>query len=279
MAAEDTSKVCEAHPMIGGDGPNSYAKNSTFQQGVLDVAKELIRKAIAEKLDIDISSSSTSFKIADLGCSVGPNTFFAVENIVEAVELKYQGQGMNSQIPEFQVFFNDHTSNDFNILFKSLPQNRRYYAAGVPGSFYGRLFPNASIHIAHSSYGIHFLSRVPKAVMDRNSPAWNKGHIWYSNSTDEVVRAYKAQYAEDMECFLHARAQETVHGGLMLLTFPGSPAGFPHSRSVVGLELLGSCLMDLVRKGVVSEEKVDSFNMPVYSMSPQELEVAVKRNG
>ncbi|XP_024168598.2 loganic acid O-methyltransferase isoform X1 [Rosa chinensis] len=279
MAAEDPSKVCEEHPMTGGDGPNSYAKNSILQKGVLDVAKELIRKAIAEKLDIDILSSSTSFKIADLGCSVGPNTFFAVENIVEAVELMYQGQGMNSQIPEFQVFFNDHTSNDFNMLFKSLPQNRRYYAAGVPGSFYARVFPNASIYVVHSSFAIQWLSRVPKEVLDRNSPAWNKGHICYSNSTDEVVRAYKAQYAEDMECFLHARAQEIVHGGLMLLTLPGSPDHSTHSHSLVSLELLGSCLMDLVRKGVVSEEKVDSFNMPMYSMSPQELEVAVKRNG
>lgn len=31
MAAEDTSKVSEAYPMNGGDGPNSYAKNSTYQ--------------------------------------------------------------------------------------------------------------------------------------------------------------------------------------------------------------------------------------------------------
>jgi hypothetical protein len=31
MAAENSSKVCEAHPMTGGDGPYSYAKNSTLQ--------------------------------------------------------------------------------------------------------------------------------------------------------------------------------------------------------------------------------------------------------
>ncbi|KAL6181466.1 hypothetical protein ACLB2K_048121 [Fragaria x ananassa] len=282
LAADDLSRLMfEAQPMEGGDGPNSYTKNSTVQKGVVDVAKELLEKAIAEKPDIDILSASTSFKIADLGCSVGPNTFFAVENIVEALELKYQRQGMNSQVPEFQVFFNDHTSNDFNMLFKSLPQNRRYYAAGVPGSFYGRVFPNASLHFVHSSYAIHWLSRVPKEVLNRNSPTWNKGHICYSNSADEVVKAYEAQYAEDMDCFLHARAQEVVYGGLMVLTFPGRPNGSPHSHSWINLslQLLESCLMDLVRKGVVSEEKVDSFNMPLYSMSPQELEAAIKRNG
>ncbi|KAK9940001.1 hypothetical protein M0R45_016679 [Rubus argutus] len=280
MAAENSSKVCEAHPMTGGDGPYSYAKNSTLQRDGLDVSKELVRKAIAEKLDVEILPSNT-FRIADLGCSVGPNTFLAVENILEGVEFKYQSQGMNSQIPEFHVFFNDHTSNDFNMLFKTLPQNRRYYAAGVPGSFYGRLFPDASIHLAHSSYAIHWLFRVPKAVVDSKSPAWNKGRIHYSNSTDEVIRAYETQYTEDMECFLQDRAKEIVYGGLMVLTFPVRPDGTPHSDSSTNVmaQLLGSSLMDLVRKGVVKEEKVDSFNVPVYTMSPQEFAAVVEQNG
>lgn len=166
------------------------------------------------------------------------------------MELKNHSQGLKSQIPEFHVFFNDHNSNDFNMLFKSLPQNRRYYAAGVPGSFYGRVFPTSSIHFVHSSCAIHWLSRVPKEVVDRNSPAWNKGHICYSNSTDEVTRAYEAQYVKDMECCLHARAQEVVYGGLMVLTFPGRPDGSPHSHSWpnVTLQHVGSCLVDLVRK-------------------------------
>ena len=32
-------------------------------------------------------------------------------------------------------------------------------------------------------------------------------------------------------------------------------------------------------QGIVSEEKVDMFNLPVYHMSDQELEAAVERNG
>lgn len=39
-----------------------------------------------------------------------------------------------------------------------------------------------------------------------------------------------------------------------------------------------TCLFSFV-EGVVSEEKVDSFNMPIYSMTPLELEAAVKQNG
>ncbi|XP_068309453.1 loganic acid O-methyltransferase-like [Pyrus communis] len=279
-AVEETSKFSEAYPMKGGDGPNSYANNSTFQKGYVAAAKELLSKAVAEKLDTDVLLSSKTFFIADLGCSVGPNTFTAVENILEAVEFKFQSQGLNSQIPEFQVFFNDHTLNDFNRLFKSLPQTRRYYAAGVPGSFYSRLFPNASIHFFHSAFALQWLSRVPKQVVDKNSSAWNKGRVHYSNSTDEVVRAYEAQHAEDMECFLNARAQEIADGGMMVLVIPGRPNTLPHSDSLVNVsfQLMGSCLMDMARKGLVSEEKVDTFNIPVYTMTSQELEAAVERN-
>ncbi|CAN6584852.1 unnamed protein product [Malus baccata var. baccata] len=279
-AVEETSKFSESYPMKGGDGPNSYANNSTFQKGYVDAAKELLSKAVAEKLNTDVLLSSNTFCIADLGCSVGPNTFIAVENILEAVEFKFQSQGLNLQIPEFQVFFNDHTLNDFNRLFKSLPQTRRYYAAGVPGSFYSRLFPNASINFFHSSFALQWLSRVPKQVVDKNSSAWNKGRIHYSNSTDEVARAYEAQHAEDMECFLNARAQEIADGGMMVLVIPGRPNTLPHSDSLVNVsfQLIGSCLMDMARKGLVSEEKVDTFNIPVYIMTSQELEAAVERN-
>ncbi|GMY23879.1 loganic acid O-methyltransferase-like [Fagus crenata] len=211
-----------------------------FQREVINTAKRLITEAVGEMLDVDSFVSSHTFRIADLGCSVGPNTFLAVQNIIEAVQFKHQCQGLHYQLPEFQVLFNDHTLNDFNTLFSSLPPDRIYYAAGVPGSFYSRLFPNASLHFVHSSYAIHWLSKVPKSVVDKSSPAWNKGRIHYSNSEVEVVKAYEAQYAEDMECFLNARAQEV---------------------------------------GIIGEEKVDSFNLPMYFMSPKELETAVDRNG
>jgi hypothetical protein len=201
-------------------------------------------------LDVESFVSSHTFRIADLGCSVGPNTFLAVQNIIEAVQFKHQCQGLHYQLPEFQVLFNDHTLNDFNTLFSSLPPDRIYYAAGVPGSFYSRLFPNASLHFVHSSYAIHWLSKVPKSVVDKSSPAWNKGRIHYSNSEVEVVKAYEAQYAEDMECFLNARAQEVVCGGLIALIIAGRPNGTLHSQTTHNMiyDLLGSCLMDMARK-------------------------------
>ncbi|XP_015882824.3 loganic acid O-methyltransferase-like [Ziziphus jujuba] len=157
--------------LVDGSGPYNYSKNSSFHRKSIENANELLEKAIAEKLEINNYSSTKTFQVADLGCSVGPNTFLAVQNIIDAIELKYQKtQGQSSfQLPEFQVFFSDQISNDFNQLFTSLPPERRYYAMGVPGSFHDRLFPNSSLHFVHSSYSLQILSEVPKEVEDKSS--------------------------------------------------------------------------------------------------------------
>jgi hypothetical protein len=274
--------------MKGGDGPYSYTRNSSFQvrtslffllflfllnaidttiydfilqrQGV-ETAKALINEDIAEKLDINelISSSSSSsklFSIADLGCSVGPNTIIVVENIMDSVKLKYQSFGPNNQgALEFQVFFNDLPSNDFNELFKSLPSSdRQYFAAGVPGRFQGRLFPKASLHFVHCSYALHWLSKIPKELVDKTSPAWNKGRICFTNASNYVREAYSTQFGKDMESFLNARAQELVCGGLMALTILCLPEVISGKCLALGLnDLLEACLNEMV-------EEVTIFN-------------------
>ncbi|KAK3406065.1 hypothetical protein EUGRSUZ_K02255 [Eucalyptus grandis] len=210
-----------AFPMNGGEGPHSYSRNSSGQRIFIERASKLIQEAVAEHLDIEAFSSSGAFLVADLGCSVGPNTLYAVSNVLQAVEQKCQSLGLDSQILEFQVFFNDHVGNDFNTLFRSLPPDRRYHAASVPGSFYGQ-----------------------------DSLAWNKGRIFYPSASEEVIKAYAAQFAKDMEVFLHARAQEVVLGGLMMLTCVTRHDGALHSEAFANrsLDLLESCLVDMVKK-------------------------------
>ena len=211
---------------------------------------EIISKGIAEKLELSNFPGSKAFRVADLGCSVGPNTFLAVQNIVDSVEHKYKRQGLGHLLPEFQVFFNDHVSNDFNQLFTSLPPKRRYYSTGVPGSFHDRLFPNSSMHFVHSSYAAQWLSKVPKELVDKTSPAWNKGRIHYSNSAKEVRKCYEAQFFKDMHRFLNAKAQEILHGGLMALVLPACPNGTPHNQVFLNktTELLGLCLVDMAKR-------------------------------
>ncbi|GER25235.1 S-adenosyl-L-methionine-dependentmethyltransferases superfamily protein [Striga asiatica] len=249
--------------MNGGDGAESYQKNSSYQRSVINNAKSAVQKFIAQHSTDSLSSPTIA--IADLGCSVGPNTLITVHNIVEAIKLKHPQK-------EFQVYFSDQVDNDFNTLFSSLPPDRDYHAVGVPGSFYQRLFPRSSLQIVHCSTALHWLSRSPSVE--------NRGRIGYSRAGQAVVDAYARQHAQDVSKFLEARAEEVVPGGLLMLILPARPNGVPHSRvgQNVVVDALEDCLMDLARKGIIDEEKVDEFNCPTYYTSTQELEEIVKLN-
>ncbi|XP_021888300.1 probable S-adenosylmethionine-dependent methyltransferase At5g37990 [Carica papaya] len=268
--------------MTGGDGPNSYTHNSWYQRGVIEAAKEMINEGISANLDLIKSPCfNNKFHIADLGCSIGPNTFIAIQNIIDTVQKKYQDENHNPLDLEFQVFFNDQVNNDFNTLFKALPPSRSYFAAGVPGSFHGVLFPNSSLHLVHSSYALHWLSQLPKELVDSKSPAWNKGSIFCSGLVKEVAEVYACQYKKDMNRILNARAQELVPGGLIIILESSLPDDVPMSHTAMGMpyDFLGSCLHDMVKMGLLSEEKVDSFNLPMYIPHVTELKELIEENG
>ncbi|KAL0415565.1 UNVERIFIED_CONTAM: Loganic acid O-methyltransferase [Sesamum latifolium] len=274
--------MAESFPMNGGDGTYSYTNNSQYQKQATDFAKGTIQEAILDKLDTEnLLSVSNTFRIVDFGCSVGPNTFNTVQNIIQAVESKCSLQGLDPGTIDFQVFFNDHTANDFNTLFASFPPDRRYYAAAAPGSFHGRLFPWASISLAHSSYALHWLSRVPEGVCDRKSAAWNEGRIHYTGSSGDVVRAYGDQFEKDMGVFMKARAEEIVEGGLMVLIMPGIPDGVCHSQLLFGVlfNFLGSSLLDLASGGIIDKAEIDEFNLPIYAPSVGEMTELIEKKG
>uniref|UniRef100_A0A2N9H4Z7 Uncharacterized protein n=1 Tax=Fagus sylvatica TaxID=28930 RepID=A0A2N9H4Z7_FAGSY len=241
----------ESYPMTGGDGQFSYAKNSNPQGRAADNVKALLVGTIAENLDIEhICRESTIFRIADLGCSVGPNTYIAVNNIIEVVAQKCQSKG-HASLPDFQVFFNDHVSNDFNLLFANLPPERQYFAA-------------------------------PAELGDQlNSTSCNKGRIYYSNAPNEVGQAYSAQYAKDIGSFLCARAEELAPGGLMTILIPGRNDGTILAQSSMGphFEYLESSLLDMAKEGIISKDRIDSFNLPIYSPSMEELRTLIQENG
>lgn len=111
------------------------------------------------------------FKLADLGCSSGPNTLLLVKTIIDAVHATCQRRGFD--VPEFQVFLNDLPENDFNTTFRMVQPfysrltdekgdtyKDKCFISGVPGSFYTRLFPSRSLDFVNSSNSVHWLSQV-----------------------------------------------------------------------------------------------------------------------
>ncbi|CAF2188667.1 hypothetical protein HID58_027290 [Brassica napus] len=266
--------------MIGGDGPESYNQHSSYQRALLETSKEKMNEAISAKLSLDLISDR--FCVADFGCASGPNTFVAVQNIIDAVEDKYRketGQNPAENI-EFQVLFNDSTTNDFNTLFQALPPGRRYYSAGVPGSFFGRVLPKNSFHIGVINYAFHFTSKIPKGITDRDSHLWNRD-VHCTGFNEAVKKAYLDQYSADTKNLLDARAEELVPGGLMLLLGSGLRDGVKMSETAKGImmDLIGASLNDLAQQGVIDQDKVDSFSTPLYIAEEGELRQIIKENG
>lgn len=218
-----------------------------------NIVQSKMEDVIMEKFDIAAASNhKTTIRITDMGCATGPNTFRAMQNLVNIIRQKwsqkYSSDSKNSI--QFHVFFNDHIANDFNTLFVSLPQDRTYFAAATPGSFHGRLFPDSSLHLVYSSIALHWLSKVPDEVRDPTSLAWNKGRVHYTSASDAVVEAYAAQFADDVGKFLKARAEEVVSGGMVVMIVPGIPEKMPHRNLPGGLmyHLMASSFNDMVKE-------------------------------
>ncbi|KAI4379097.1 hypothetical protein MLD38_005435 [Melastoma candidum] len=278
MSSSSSSSRCRSLPTNGGSGKYSYLRNSSYQGLALNDVKGMIEEAVLNKLDVDaIIGDSDTIRIADLGCAVGPNTFSSMQSIMELIEKK-----LDSQAHEFLVFFNDLPTSDFNTLYRFMPSERRYFVAGIPGSFHGRLFPESSIHFFHCATSLHWLSQAPEELSDESSREnWNKGKIHYTSAPRMVVEAYAAQFARDMTKFLEARAKEIVVGGLMVIIMAGIPDGMSHDQLPAGVmyDLISSILLDMTNEGMVTETQVDSFNLPIYAASPKEIEGLVHSNG
>ncbi|KAL9451595.1 hypothetical protein AB3S75_013207 [Citrus x aurantiifolia] len=265
--------------MNGGRGETSYAKNSDIQRTVISKAWPFLEETIK---DMFSSSFPGCFNVADLGCSSGPNTLLVISKIMETIHKLYHQE--NKKLPEFQVFLNDLPGNDFNSIFESLPDFYKRikkdkfgpcFIAGMPGSFYERLFQSRSINFTHSSYSVHWLSKVPENLET------NKRNIYITKSSPpSVCQAFLEQFQRDFSAFLSLRSEEIVSGGRMFLTFIGRSIADPSSKDCCRLwELLTKALIQLVNEGLVEEADVDSFNLPCYFPCEEEVISIVREQG
>ncbi|WZY80010.1 hypothetical protein YC2023_026394 [Brassica napus] len=231
--------------MSGGEGDNSYSTNSLLQRRALAKAKPVLVKNIKE-LMMDLNFPKY-IKVADLGCSSGQNTFLAMSEIINTINVFCQK--WNQNLPEIDCCLNDLPNNDFNTTFKLINSFKEknftskvpYFVSGVPGSFYSRLFPRKSLHLVHSSYGLHWLSKVPEGLEK------NKMSVYITASSPlSAYKAYLKQFQRDFTTFLKLRSEEMVSNG---------------------------------RMGLVSASMVDSFYMPFYDPSKEEVKEIVGKEG
>ncbi|XP_024035474.1 probable jasmonic acid carboxyl methyltransferase 2 [Citrus sinensis] len=102
--------------MNGGRGDTSYANNSKIQKRAMLTAKPILQDSIKK---LYCNRLPECLKIADLGCSSGPNTLSLLWEIIDTIDGTCKR--LNREAPMYQVFLNDLPGNDFNTIFKSLP--------------------------------------------------------------------------------------------------------------------------------------------------------------
>ncbi|KAI7742081.1 hypothetical protein M8C21_030087, partial [Ambrosia artemisiifolia] len=251
----------------------------TVIQKALPILKETIKGITNHDLFV-----SDCFKIADLGCSSSKNTLLVASKIIDAfIELCKEN---NRKPPQFQVCLNDLFENDFNTLFKLLPnfyakfkkekgENVCPFISAVPGSFYGRLFPDKSLHLVHSSYSLHWLSQVPKGLESNGLNVYMA-----KTSPPSVFQAYGKQFKSDFTTFLQMRSLEIVCDGRMVLTFVGRSVADPTSDDGCRFwELLAQSLLDMVKEGVIQESDINTFNVPVYYPCEDEIRNVIENEG
>ncbi|KAK4346868.1 hypothetical protein RND71_033207 [Anisodus tanguticus] len=279
--------------MTGGVGETSYSRNSSLQKKASDMVKHITLESVEE---VYLATKPKSIGIADLGCSSGPNTLSNIKDILDKLEGTSRNTFQQSAL-EFRVFFNDLPTNDFNAIFQALPEFHQWlkqkrndhenvgtsniYVAAYPGSFYGRLFPDRCLHFIYSSYSLHWLSRIPPGLYDEQGNSLNKNSIYISeDSASEVCKAYFDQFQEDFSLFLRSRSDELVSGGKMVLILLGRESFNHVDRGNAFLwKILYRALTNLISKGQVKKEMLDSYEVHFYAPCKEEIEEAARENG
>ncbi|KAM7263664.1 hypothetical protein ACFE04_001347 [Oxalis oulophora] len=252
--------------MIGGDGKNSYAKNSLVQKIVISKTRPILEEAIKNMLR---DSMPTCFNVGDLGCSTGPNTLLPISYVIDKIYQICQQKELD-KTPNFQMFLNDLIGNDFNSLFNLLPDfyerlEKEY--GGVLGSCFILGLPGSSME------GFFFV-RVPEGLV-------NKGNVNFGRtSPPEVFQAYLKQFQKDLHLFLSLRSEEMVSGGQMVLTFTGRSMIDPSNIDCCYVwEMLTKSLLQMIEEGMIEESDMDSFNVPLYTSHEEEVKEIVKMEG
>ncbi|BAT10080.1 Os10g0173800 [Oryza sativa Japonica Group] len=135
--------------------------------------KPLIEAAVVDMFEAGLPAR---FGVADLDCASGPNALALISTAINAVHHHLLGPApaAASRCDELTVLLNDLPTNDFTSAMTGLPLLRQkhsvvgsgvdywpgVFVSVVPGTFYGRLFPERTMHLVCSSFSLHWLSKV-----------------------------------------------------------------------------------------------------------------------
>jgi hypothetical protein len=256
----------------GMKGSGYYDRYSDAQLASVQAVQDWVDDAVAS---LPLPACAQPVTVLDLGSSEGRNAIRLMRAIVAGLRRRTD--------QPLQTIYSDLASNNFNQLFANLEEVRDtgcfaagVYPGAVGGSFYGRLLPPGTVHLATCFNAIQWLDRLP-AVPLPDSVGYRRPHPPRQGLavTPEATAAFTRQAEQDLVRFLECRAQELVPGGKLLLASPGDTG---QARVGDGLiDVLNDACLDLVAAGRLEPEQFERLTMPVYCRTVAELRAPLER--
>ena len=239
----ESSAVVQPEP-IGGP---------RWQTAGLRTATLLFKQAAAE---VELPGPPQPIVVAEYGAGDGRNGLAPLAAGIEVLRKRTRPEHAIS------VIHTDVPDNDFSALFRTLASategylhaDRAVYCSAVGRSFLTQILPPESVHLAWSSWAIHWLSRTPAAISD---------HVQVSFSADPAVRAaYTRQAAHDWHEFIAFRGRELSPGGRLVVMAMGQHEGGQFGLGPL-LDALTATLSDLNAQGVITADERHNMTIPV----------------
>jgi hypothetical protein len=246
-------------PAIPGmKGEGYYDRHSAAQAASIRLVHDWIEEAAAA---LTLTAEPRPITLADLGSSEGRNAIQMLQVAVQALRRRRPAQPI-------QTIFSDLPTNNFNRLFANLADPHlggafpaEVYPSVVAGSFYGRLFPPASVHLMTCSNAIVWLDKA-SSVPVRDFVVHRRPHPPRAGLTvsAEDDTAFRKQADGELVRFLENRAAELAPGGKLLVT---TPADDEHRRCCDGLyDVLDDACRDLVAAGRLERARYEALVIP-----------------
>lgn len=189
-------------------GSDSYSASSRLQGAGLKPAIAVFERAAAA---VPLPKPPQPIVIADYGAANGLNSLLSIDAAIAVLRKRTR--------PEHSVLVahTDRPDNDFTELFNTLEndpdtylkKDKSIFVSAIGRSFYSQILPSDSVHLAWSSWAIHWLTRVPCGIDD---------HIQVNFCSDPTVRAaFARQAAHDWHEFVAFRGRELSPGGRLVV--------------------------------------------------------------
>ncbi|XP_025112086.1 probable S-adenosylmethionine-dependent methyltransferase At5g38780 [Pomacea canaliculata] len=176
---------------------------------ITDICEDFVLSHIDS---IPVPSPKGVFTIGDYGTCDGSVSLRLIHRIIDHLRNKH---GPDLKI---QVLYEDHPSNDYNSLFKTIYGETSYlsklnnvFPMVCGTNFYKQCVPDNTCDVIISFMAVHYLSD------DSYVRCSNTMFPWRSTSQEEL-RAHHEAAARDWQTFLLHRAAELKPGGLLFVT-------------------------------------------------------------